>query len=812
MCLSYTILPDFYPGDDVLQFQLRIVPKVFEQQEHNNLTWSVHRLSCWKENFWRKVLQYIETLPKYFNIHDFHIHLLHPIDSTCAQFTVTEEYHIDNDKENNVGNDLPDRILTCFCLAGHICDEQFVKKKQCYLSTAYSFGYDENEDMKCAKSSTSSMKTNNRTEITQVKRNHMLDLFYYWILTPVTRWDAARFLYLAIDPCARYPYRNFGSFDNTTTKHDELNLFSEAKRTCHDNFDTYKDISGRIPTIAHSLPPNMKKEQLAITNAEQAHAFYPLMPFVIRHLSVILSSYMPIRYLPPTFEGVVTLVGILWSWLMLCVAALSLHHLTYKMLSLGHAHNKQQQKYGVKYVTSDLSTNEKMNKTQQSSQPCENPDSDLHERMITVANHVTMLFLYSPSAIFFSVPYTESTFSAFVFFGYCIALQSLESKNHFYSIISALVWILACGTRSNGILLIIHVLSIMIGTMFASTIEICQHLIQYKWNVNFGELKHIISTIMIPYVGMICCILLLFPSLLHDYYGCQFFHDLSQEWIPSSSAITNIHTNPSSSIAYLPSWFQEITHLKTCNPFSFSLYKYVQSKHWNVGFLHYYQTKNIPNFFLAAPSIVIAIYAVYHWFRKSWMEFSILEDIESSKIDKPKIDRIHNDERIDLQDKMPSSLSIKDKIIKKVKYHTTIRYRHHAQHETWSQYLYTLLHNWETWEIYALLQLGRKHTMTSISKIDKPSLEQYLLGPLTLPFYAILGAISLVGVTVAHVEVSTRLICSTCPAFYWFCSFSCMKERDPARLNMARTNCLYRLFYMYSICGIILFPNWLRWT
>jgi phosphatidylinositol glycan class V len=178
---------------------------------------------------------------------------------------------------------------------------------------------------------------------------------------------------------------------------------------------------------------------------------------------------------------------------------------------------------------------------------------------------------------------------------------------------------------------------------------------------------------------------------------------------------------------------------------TFSLYGYTQRQHWNVGFFRYYELKQIPNFLLAAPILGLSIAGVVQWTRGSLLEYG--------------------------KGKLPT---------------------------TWKILLVG-------WPIHALSEsVSLKPKKTTLGK--KPC-DWLLYNPILLGHYAILAILTLVGLVIAHVQISTRMICSSSPAITWFLTYCHLQDHNPRLRQFAGG---YTILYM--ILGVILHVNFLPWT
>ena len=559
-------------------------------------------------------------------------------------------------------------------------------------------------------------------------RSILVAAIYSFFLTPLTRWDASRFLDLAVHPKGRDP--------------PHLN-------------------SNRFPLcLADEANDSICKKVFAAS--EQAHAFFPMLPTIIRtianHMIRCIPAVVARLLLPPSYEGVAALSALLWNSVCFVITALSLYDLTL-MMTQQHAHQ--------------LSSSDETFTSKDKIVP--------QEQCEQLALRAFLLFCFNPASVFFVAAYSESTFAlctfgghAFLFWVRLELLQKQKDKQQHQveegrktlcllqvlSPLSALpLWMVASYTRSNGTMNACWLLLQGLGMAFClwcwAPATTGKH--QGGWWKSLGAL--------VFYVAM--AVLVALPVIWHDKTGYDRHCSLNQ----------NSNDGEEGGPLIIPSWCVSPDE-DSQQPSRFSLYGYVQRQHWNIGLLRYYTVKKIPNFLLASPILLLATMAATEWIHASYSRYTA-----RSKT---------NNGLLRLVDWAVSSLQAS-----------------------------------VSWSVPTLgTDSTSSTTKSSATRKDISSplqVDLYLLaGPCALEHYAVLAALCIVGILVAHIEITTRMICSSSPAIYWYmalCWGSHPDKDTPAgtgtfwpRKRAALSKLIVPYCCLYIVIGVVMHPNWLPWT
>ena len=453
-------------------------------------------------------------------------------------------------------------------------------------------------------------------------------------------------------------------------------------------------------------------------SSEQAHAFLPLLPLSIRYTANFLMQAMPLNILPSTYEATLALSAVIINMVAFVIAAISLFDLTISILKI------------------DASEEKKSNTSE-----CTGDDSEASHHSLAMIT--AQLFCINPAGVFFTTAYSESIFAMLTFTGHaiiargqyyqcCLQNRIIQDpdgqKDHGSSLCwwSNLYWIpptqlfmIASYARSNGTFS-----SIWLAIVGIARCCSCVTMNQSSIKCLSVLLFHGILASLVAY-----------PVHYHDQRGYK-FHCLDT--------------------IQRPSWCHHVGTGRT-----FSLYAYVQRKHWNVGLFRYYEMKQVPNFILALPVLALSFVATTSWIRRSWSRH---KDCASGS------------------NEGESSGSVMTK--------QPFRWAFLALSASSDDFLPHCRHQEKE---------GNSSTM------DNMNLPMLLLGRKFLSYYAIFAGFAFIGAFLAHVQISTRLICSSCPAFYWFASALAIGSGNNGMV-------LYSYFALYNILGVIMHVNWLPWT
>lgn len=326
----------------------------------------------------------------------------------------------------------------------------------------------------------------------------------------------------------------------------------------------------------------------------------------------------------------------------------------------------------------------------------------------------TLLFCMNPASIFFVSPYTECVFSYFTFkciLNSIVLYRKLDKHLSIEAKDITMIWPFALSaiTRSNG--------TLNIGFLLYTVA--CLYLKHFpsREKMQF-HVKFILMTTIFILVS-------LFPFLLYQifcfYQFCtNFDNNYSTEIV--SYASENDFVVAGTFLKHNQSWCHHKYPLA---------YSYVQNRYWDVGLFKYYQVKQIPNFLLAFPILLIVF--------------------------------------------INSILYLKRNVKKNL--HWIFSFNH-------------------------LSAIKRNNN------IYHPVLVVFIVHALFLSVFC-LGFI--------HIQVSTRMLASATPTFYWFCA-NYVKKMHLSTDIFRISNCLFvekfiKLYYMsYFVVGTVMFCNFLPWT
>ncbi|XP_063981887.1 GPI mannosyltransferase 2 [Diachasmimorpha longicaudata] len=212
---------------------------------------------------------------------------------------------------------------------------------------------------------------------------------------------------------------------------------------------------------------------------------------------------------------------------------------------------------------------------------------------------VALLYCVGPASIFFTAAYTESMFAYITFFA---MLKSVQ-KNYFVSIpigLSTLV-------RSNGLLNVGFPLYVCLQDIIGH-VSMSRRINSEQQSKFLLQLSAWSKTLL----KLCATIILSFtPFLLLQTYNYTLYctHIGNSTYMPPhvrDYGEVNRFIMPGGDI---PPW----CHYRM--PMS---YFYIQNHYWNVGFMNYYELKQIPNFVLALPIMYFMFRFIYKYLLENW--------------------------------------------------------------------------------------------------------------------------------------------------------------------------------------------------
>lgn len=285
---------------------------------------------------------------------------------------------------------------------------------------------------------------------------------------------------------------------------------------------------------------------------ENTTAFFPLYPMLVRFLATLCSQFLTVF----NINSLTILVFVGLNFFIFIQAAVTLYQLSTKMFN-------------------------------------EN-----------LAFKATLLFCFNPASIFFIAPYTEALYSFLtfksIFYSYLIydSYKKTGKSNLRYFIFCLIYIALSVCTRSNGLLNVGFFAYFFLKYHIPKALSITNK--KYKTIYSVKYINILSFCLMVSFTPFIVV-----QNFFYNLFCENFDHKLPNFLVQHGQEYNFV----------LPGTYSK--HQQTwCKSYVPISYSYVQDHYWNVGFLKYYEIKQIPNFLLAAPIVYIILKNSYKFYKQ----------------------------------------------------------------------------------------------------------------------------------------------------------------------------------------------------
>lgn len=210
----------------------------------------------------------------------------------------------------------------------------------------------------------------------------------------------------------------------------------------------------------------------------------------------------------------------------------------------------------------------------------------------TLAYHASLLFCINPASVFFSAPYSEGLF-AFLTFSALLFNETRSSSS-----LGAGMFGLASSARSNGL--------VNVGFVLYRKLQDCSNYFYRIRNATTesGQLSLVLVLLLTVNYTLIPLFLGCFAVVL-PFAVFQIWCYMTYCKEEGKAPMLPPHLEMFVRANFLHS--PDLGEAEWCFNFPPLAYSHVQDKYWDVGFLRYYEFRQVPNFMLALPMVMMVI-------------------------------------------------------------------------------------------------------------------------------------------------------------------------------------------------------------